>query len=42
MKNNIKMVLKEGGRKCLHRSNQAENRVYHLVVVKIIFNCRVP
>ena len=32
------MVLKERGRKCFHRSNQAQNKVDHLVVVKIIFN----
>jgi hypothetical protein len=38
MKNNIKMVLKEIGRKCFHGSNQAQNRVDNLVVVKIIFN----
>jgi len=41
MKNNIKMVLKERGRKCFHRSNQAQNSVHHLFVVKIILKCWV-
>jgi hypothetical protein len=36
------MVLRERGCKYVHRSNQIPNGVDHLVVVKIIFKCRVP